>query len=87
MTFATGLQLLGGLGLLFSNGFFVVTEFALTRVRQFSESEFRGRSGLERALEMTEELETYLSGCQFGPSSSGSIGFDGGLRSGVCFVC
>ncbi|EMA35847.1 CNNM domain-containing protein [Halococcus hamelinensis] len=72
-TFATGVQLLGGLTLLFSNGFFVVTEFALTRVRQFSESEFRGGSGLERAWEMTEELEIYLSGCQLGITIS-SVG-------------
>ena len=73
VTIATGVQLLGGLCLLFSNGFFVVTEFALTRVRQFSEDEFRGESGLERAWEMTEELEIYLSGCQLGITIS-SVG-------------
>jgi IMP dehydrogenase len=38
----TWLRLLGGVVLLFANGFFVTTEFALTRVRQFSEEEFRG---------------------------------------------
>ena len=38
----------------------------MTRVRQFSESEFQGSAGLERAWEMTERLEVYLSGCQLG---------------------
>jgi CBS domain containing-hemolysin-like protein len=38
----------------------------MTRVRQFSESEFQGSRGLERAWEMTERLEIYLSGCQLG---------------------
>lgn len=71
--FATVLQLVGGLALLFSNGFFVVTEFAMTRVRQFPEEEFRGQRGLERAWEMTEELEIYLSGCQLGITIS-SVG-------------
>ncbi len=60
------LQLIGGLFLLLMNGFFVVTEFSMTRVRQFSESEFRGTPALERAWEMTERLEIYLSGCQVG---------------------
>ncbi|MFB6156115.1 MAG: CNNM domain-containing protein [Haloferacaceae archaeon] len=71
---ATALRLLGGVALLLSNGFFVTTEFALTRVRQFPEEEFRG-SGLERAWEMTERLEIYLSGCQVGITvSSVSLG-------------
>jgi len=63
--FVTGLRLLGGLVLLAGNGFFVTTEFALTRVRQFSREEFRG-PGLETAWEMTERLELFLSGCQVG---------------------
>jgi len=58
-------RLVGGVLLLAMNGFFVVTEFSLTRVRQFSESEFDS-PGLRRAWEMTEELEIYLSGCQVG---------------------
>jgi len=65
-------RLLGGVFLLLSNGFFVTTEFALTRVRQFPESEFTG-PGLERAWEMTERLEIFLSGCQLGITIS-SIG-------------
>lgn len=59
-------RLLAGLVLLLGNAFFVATEFAMTRVRQFTEAEFRGSSGLERAWEMTEELEIYLTGCQLG---------------------
>lgn len=61
----TYLRLIAGVGLLLGNGFFVTTEFALTRVRQFPESEFQGR-GLELAWRMTERLEIYLSGCQVG---------------------
>ncbi|QDX40999.1 CNNM domain-containing protein [Salarchaeum sp. JOR-1] len=73
-TLALVLRLVGGVILLGMNGFFVVTEFALTRVRQFSESEF-DEPGLRRAWEMTEELEIYLSGCQVGITvSSVSLG-------------
>ena len=68
----TGLRLVSGVVLLLSNGFFVTTEFALTRVRQFSPEEFEG-PGLERAWEMTERLEIFLSGCQVGITVS-SIG-------------
>lgn len=59
-------RLIGGLCLLLMNGFFVTTEFAMTRIRQFPEDEFRDGGGLERAWEMTERLEIYLSGCQVG---------------------
>lgn len=62
----TVLRLFGGLFLLLLNGFFVTTEFALTRVPQFPREEFQGHRGLERAWEMTERLEIYLSGCQVG---------------------
>ena len=62
----TVLRLFGGVFLLLMNGYFVVIEFAMTRVRQFDESEFHGSSGLERAWEMTDRLEIYLSGCQLG---------------------
>lgn len=59
-------RLLVGAFLLLANGFFVTTEFALTRVPQFSREEFTGHRGLERAWEMTDRLEIYLSGCQVG---------------------
>ncbi|WP_459193927.1 hemolysin family protein [Halosimplex sp. J119] len=74
-TLVTAARLLGGVFLLLSNGFFVAIEFAMTRVRQFPESEFEGNRGLERAWEMTEKLEIYLSGCQVGITiSSVSLG-------------
>lgn len=60
------LRLLAGVFLLLANGFFVTTEFALTRVPQFPREEFTGSRGLERAWNMTERLEIYLSGCQVG---------------------
>lgn len=62
------LRLIAGLALILANGFFVAIEFALTRVRQYSEEEFiePGQQGLAQAWEMTEELEIYLTGCQVG---------------------
>ncbi|WP_423745066.1 CNNM domain-containing protein (plasmid) [Haladaptatus sp. SPP-AMP-3] len=62
----TALHLLGGVFLLLMNSYFVVTEFAMTRVRQFDESEFEDSKGLQRAWDMTDRLEIYLSGCQVG---------------------
>ncbi|WP_266076933.1 CNNM domain-containing protein [Haladaptatus caseinilyticus] len=62
----TILRAFGGLFLLLMNAYFVVIEFAMTRVRQFDEQEFGESSGLRRAWEMTDRLEIYLSGCQLG---------------------
>lgn len=64
--FATAGRLVGGVVLLLGNAYFVTIEFAMTRVRQFTEGEFTGVTGLERAWEMTDRLEIYLSGCQLG---------------------
>ncbi|UPV73694.1 hemolysin family protein [Halorussus limi] len=64
--FATVARLLGGVGLLLGNAYFVTIEFAMTRVRQFTAGEFEGSMGLERAWEMTDRLEIFLSGCQLG---------------------
>lgn len=64
------LRLLAGLVLTLMNAFFVVTEFALTRVRQFDESEFSGDPRLQQAWKMTERLEFYLTGCQLGISAT-----------------
>ena len=63
-----GIRLVAGVLLVLANGFFVTIEFALTRARQYSKSEFvePGIRGLERAWTMTEELEIYLTGCQVG---------------------
>ncbi len=72
VTLETALRLVGGVALLFANGFFVAIEFALTRARQFGEEEFVGDGGraLERAWEMTQNLELYLTTCQVGITAS-----------------
>ncbi|EMA16457.1 CNNM domain-containing protein [Haloarcula marismortui] len=62
-------RLLAGLALILANGFFVAIEFALTRARQYSESEF-DEPGLRRAWEMTDDLEIYLTSCQVGITAS-----------------
>jgi CBS domain containing-hemolysin-like protein len=65
-------RLVAGLFLILTNGFFVAIEFALTRARQFSEGEFvgDGHAALERAWEMTQSLELYLTTCQVGITAS-----------------
>jgi CBS domain containing-hemolysin-like protein len=68
-SFETTFRLVAGLGLIALNGFFVAIEFALTRARQYDEDEFKG-PGLERAWEMTQELELYLTSCQVGITAS-----------------
>ncbi|WP_135826224.1 CNNM domain-containing protein [Halorussus ruber] len=66
-----GLRLVGGVLLILTNGFFVAIEFALTRARQFNKDEFVGdNSSLERAWEMTQNLELYLTTCQVGITAS-----------------
>jgi CBS domain containing-hemolysin-like protein len=65
------IRLFAGVLLILANGFFVAIEFALTRARQFTESEFvDGDSRLEWAWEMTQELELYLTTCQVGITAS-----------------
>jgi CBS domain containing-hemolysin-like protein len=65
------LRLVAGVVLILANGFFVTIEFALTRARQYSEEEFVGQGrGLERAWEMTQNLEIYLTSCQVGITAS-----------------
>ncbi|WP_227777932.1 CNNM domain-containing protein [Haladaptatus pallidirubidus] len=67
-----GIRLVAGVFLILTNGFFVAIEFALTRARQFSEDEFVGENdgALERAWEMTQNLELYLTTCQVGITAS-----------------
>jgi CBS domain containing-hemolysin-like protein len=66
-----GVRLVAGVLLILTNGFFVAIEFALTRARQFTEDEFLdGDSRLERAWEMTQDLELYLTTCQVGITAS-----------------
>ena len=70
-TVAISARLVAGLLLILANGFFVAIEFALTRARQFTEDEFvDGDARLERAWEMTQELELYLTTCQVGITAS-----------------
>jgi CBS domain containing-hemolysin-like protein len=66
------IRLLAGVLLILTNGFFVAIEFALTRARQFTEDEFvgDGHAALERAWEMTQNLELYLTTCQVGITAS-----------------
>jgi len=68
-TLAVGVRLVAGVALILANGFFVAIEFALTRVRQYPEEEF-DTPALERAWEMTQDLEIYLTSCQVGITAS-----------------
>ncbi|MBZ6496711.1 CNNM domain-containing protein [Natrinema longum] len=66
-----GGRLFAGVLLILANAFFVAIEFALTRARQFSEEEFVGDTPkLQRAWEMTDDLELYLTTCQVGITAS-----------------
>ena len=55
------LRLVAGVVLVLLSAFFVVTEFALTRVPRFDEEEFQSSKGLRRAWEMTGQFEIYLT--------------------------
>lgn len=61
--FEIALRILGGIILIGVNAYFVAIEFALTRVRQFPQSEFN-TPALELAWDMTNDLEFYLTTCQ-----------------------
>jgi CBS domain containing-hemolysin-like protein len=63
-------RLVAGVFLTFANAFFVTTEFALTRLPQFDQSSLREDPGLERAWEIIQTLEIYLTGCQLGITTS-----------------
>ena len=58
-------RLVAGVLLILANAFFVATEFGLTRARQYTEEEFVGDDpALQRAWDMTDDLELYLTTCQ-----------------------
>jgi IMP dehydrogenase len=57
------LRVAAGVLLILVNAYFVAVEFALTRLRQYPESEI-DTPGLRRAWEMTDDLEFYLTTCQ-----------------------
>ena len=62
------IRLVAGVLLIAINGFFVVTEFALTRAPQLGKEAYQERSATRLAWRMTEKLELYLTGCQLGIS-------------------
>ncbi|QRV14738.1 HlyC/CorC family transporter [Haloterrigena salifodinae] len=62
-------RLAAGLAFILANAFFVAIEFGLTRARQYSAEEF-DEPGLQRAWEMTDDLEVYLTSCQVGITAS-----------------
>ena len=69
------LALIGSLALVAANGFFVATEFAITRIRltQIAGLEAQGRSGTKALRRAVENLDAYLAACQLGITIS-SIG-------------
>jgi CBS domain containing-hemolysin-like protein len=69
------LRILGALVLVGLNGFFVATEFAITRVRlsQVIELEKQGKPGAKAARHAVEQIDAYLAACQLGITIS-SIG-------------
>jgi len=76
----TALALVAVLLLVLVNGFFVAAEFALVRCRRgrLEELEEAGRRGAKLALRQLDELNQYLSACQFGITlASLGIGFLG----------
>lgn len=62
------LRILAALLLVGLNGFFVATEFAITRVRlsQVVELEKHGRPGAKAARHAVEHIDAYLAACQLG---------------------
>lgn len=62
------LQLLAALLLVAANGFFVATEFAVTRLRptQVDEFERQGRPGARSVRHAIDHLDAYLAACQLG---------------------
>ncbi|MEA2340734.1 MAG: magnesium and cobalt exporter, family [Solirubrobacteraceae bacterium] len=76
----TALLLIAIVVLVLVNGFFVAGEFALVRSRRSRLEELRdeGRRGAAAALDLLDDLNQYLSACQFGITlASLGIGFLG----------
>lgn len=74
------LQILVVLGLVALNGFFVASEFAIVKVRssQLEALEANGEKRARRAIDVTENLEAYLSATQLGITlSSLALGWVG----------
>ena len=78
--FPAALQCLVVLGLVGLNGFFVASEFAIVKVRssQLEALNAAGETRAQRAIEVTENLEAYLSATQLGITlSSLALGWVG----------
>ena len=76
----TALLLIAVVLLVFVNGFFVAAEFALVRARRGKLEELadEGSVGAKRAIGLLDDLNQYLSSCQFGITlASLGIGFLG----------
>ena len=67
--------LIAAIALVLANGFFVATEFAITRLRptQVDEFEVQGRPGAKSVRHAVEHIDAYLAACQLGITVS-SIG-------------
>ncbi len=66
--------------LVFLNGFFVLSEFSIVKVRRSKLEEFvkEKKPNAKKALEITSKLDTYLSACQLGVTlSSLALGWIG----------
>ena len=66
--------------LVFLNGFFVLSEFSIVKVRRTKLEEMlkEKKAGAKQALEVTSRLDTYLSACQLGITlSSLALGWIG----------
>lgn len=74
------LMLIVALILVFLNGFFVLSEFSIVKVRRSKLEEFvkEKKPNAKKALEITSKLDTYLSACQLGVTlSSLALGWIG----------
>ena len=68
LAFVIGLKLLAVIVLVFLNGFFVATEFALVKVRatQLEPLASKGHKRAKMGLHLAHNLDAYLSACQLG---------------------
>jgi CBS domain containing-hemolysin-like protein len=75
MSLTLALALAGSLVLVATNGLFVATEFAITRIRstQIADLEAEGRAGTKALRHAVDNLDAYLAACQLGITFS-SIG-------------
>lgn len=74
------LMLIVALALVFLNGFFVLSEFSIVKVRRSKLEEMvkEKKAGAKQALKLSSRLDTYLSACQLGITlSSLALGWIG----------